>query len=68
MSMQALDRAITSQARATLCNRKLHQRDILKWSTDEITPEANEIVVVHLETLGVNIAVLKAMDKREGSQ
>jgi hypothetical protein len=64
MSLCTLETEITVNARVALCNPKLRLKDIREWSTGEVKPEDGEIVI-HLDHPGVNVAYLKACDKRK---
>lgn len=64
MSMATLERAILGGARLALNNLKLRNKDIVEWSTSEITKlEAGEIAL-RIPDPGVWIAVDKKHDKR----
>jgi hypothetical protein len=63
MSFASLQRAVLNEARVVLKNRKLRAADIQEWSTGPVKAGEGE-VVVNCPDLGVNVAVLKAMDKR----
>ncbi len=64
MSMATLEREIVREAQVILKNKKLRLKDIMEWSTGEIEEVKCE-VIFSIPSLGVNVAVDKAMDKRE---
>ena len=63
MSMATLERAVLAGAKTVLNNPRLKMKDILEWSTGDITPQDGEIVV-HVPDPGVFVAVKKENDKR----
>ena len=69
MSMRSLENAICSELRKIARNPKIRVKDMLEWSTGEITLAArkliadNEVIIV-LPHHGVSVAILKALDKR----
>ncbi len=63
MSLRSLESAIVSEARKIFNNQALRVKDLLEWTTGEITPHEGE-VVAHLPKLGVNVAVKAEFDKR----
>jgi hypothetical protein len=56
MGMRALEAAILAEAKQVTGNKKLRQKDILEWTTGEISPRDNE-QVYRLPVCGVNVAV-----------
>jgi hypothetical protein len=63
MSLKTLESAITVGARTVLNNRKLRVKDLMEWSTSEITAQDAE-VVVFVPDPGVYVAVKAENDKR----
>lgn len=64
MSMATLERAVLAGAKVTFNNPKLKMKDILEWSTGQVTPQDGE-VVARVEDPGVYVAIQKEMDKRK---
>lgn len=56
MSMKTLERAILTEAQKVTGNKKLKMKDIMEWSTGNITVGPNE-KFHHLPKLGVKIAI-----------
>ena len=65
MSFAGLERAVMAELREVVNNRRLRNKDLLKWSTGQVDSEEGE-VVVHLPRLGVNCAIAREHDKRQG--
>jgi hypothetical protein len=65
MSFATLERAVLKETRAVLNNPKIKQRDIIEWSTGDITPSSNsDEIVVRLPELSVNVIVFSEHDRR----
>lgn len=63
MSIRSLESGICCEARRVFKNPKLRVKDMAKWSTSVITPEAGE-VVEKMPTNGVWVAIKAEFDKR----
>jgi hypothetical protein len=63
MSMATLELEILAQAKLAVKNPKLKMKDILEWSTGNVTPRDGE-VLIRLDNPGCNICILKINDKR----
>lgn len=66
MSLRALESAITQEARELLRNKGLRVKDLMEWSTGQLSAQEGE-VTVHLPRNGVWIAVKRECDRRGGS-
>lgn len=64
MSMATLERAVLAGAKVTFNNPKLKMKDILEWSTGPVKAEDGE-VVARVDDPGVNVAIMKELDKRK---
>lgn len=64
MGMRTLEAAVLAEARELFKNPKLRQKDILAWSTGNVTPEPGE-VVARTEGLQVDVCVKVEHDKRK---
>lgn len=65
MSSQ-LEREILAKLQKTLCNSKLRMKDLLEWSSANITPHDGEILVeVHLDGATWYCCVPAGADKRK---
>ena len=64
MSLNALDTQVWHECQRVLQNPRLRRRDVLEWSAGNVSAQEGEIIV-HLESLGVNVAVLAVHDRRE---
>lgn len=63
MSVRELERSIWEEAKKVTGNPKMKLKELLEWSTGDIKPRDNE-VVVYLPEHKVNIAVPVMCDKR----
>jgi hypothetical protein len=66
MSMATLERAVLAGAKDVLHNRGLRMKDIMEWSTGDITPQDGE-VCVRVPDPGVNVCVKIECDKRKAN-
>lgn len=67
MSMRSLESAIASEARRMFNNPKLRVKDLMEWSSEQITPRAGE-VVERMPLNGVYVAIQVEHDKRPGAK
>lgn len=65
MSWRTLEIAINLSAKKVLCNPKLRLKDLLEWSTGEVSPRDGEIVIEIGDGLNVSAVYKKEMDKRQ---
>ena len=63
MSVATLEREILAQTKIAVKNPKLKMKDILEWSTGNVTPQDGEIAI-RLDNPGCNVCILKINDKR----
>ena len=56
MGIKQLEAAVLAEAKIVTGNKKLRMKDIMEWSTGEVTPQEGE-KLHRLPELGVNIAV-----------
>ena len=56
MSMATLEREILAEAKEVTGKKNLRMKDILEWSSGEVTAHKGE-VVHHLPSVGVKIAI-----------
>lgn len=67
MSMRTLETAIVKELREVLRNPKLRNKDLLAWSTGDLTTDDAAELVLLLPGLHVNACVHKVHDKREAT-
>lgn len=67
MSMRTLEAAVVKELREVLRNPKLRNKDLLAWSTGDLTTDDAAELVLLLPGLVVNACVLKVHDKREAT-
>ena len=63
MSLSGLETQIWRECQSVLQNRKMRKKDLLAWSTGDVTPGDGEIAI-RIEYLGVNAVVSAPLDRR----
>lgn len=63
MGMKELEKVIIEELKETVCNPKLKVKDLLEWSTGNISPQEGEVLIT-LPKTGVNVCIKKEQDKR----
>lgn len=64
MSIASLEKEIVAHVQVLVCNPKFKRKDIMEWSTGEVTPAADE-VTVYDDILRVTVCLKKTADKRD---
>lgn len=64
MNLNEFESSIWRECQSILENRKMRKKDLLEWSTGDVTPGDDEIVI-RIEGLGVNAVVSASMDRRK---
>ena len=63
MALRQLEAAILKELKKVAKNNKIKQKDIMEWSTGELTPQNSE-KLFHLPELRINVCV-KLPDKNK---
>ena len=63
MSLTQLETQIWQECQEILKNQKMRKKDLLEWSTGDVTPEEGE-TAIRIERLGVNTVVSESLDRR----
>jgi hypothetical protein len=66
MGLNQLESSICGEVRRILCNQKIRVKDLMKWSTGNLTP-ADDEVMVFVQHYAVNVCVKQALDKRKAT-
>lgn len=64
MGFATLEKAVLEAAKVVIRNPKLKRKDLLAWSTGEVSAEEGE-VAFELPELSINVVVAKVHDKRQ---
>ena len=64
MSLRSVESDIASEARVVFKNPKLRVKDMMEWSSGDITPHEGE-VVERMPILKVSVAIKREMNKRQ---